>query len=132
VTGDALDALLSHSWPGNVRELEALLEQAMIFQGGGWLRTADLTLPRQRATDRAPSRLSAGRPAEPGDRRVRWVTRRQAALGIVARRGSVTSGELAAECGISGEQARRELVALGRLGQLRRVGRGRSSRYVLV
>jgi len=38
---------------------------------------------------------------------------------------------LAAKCSISGEQARRELVALSRLGQLHRVGRGRSSRYVL-
>jgi DeoR/GlpR family transcriptional regulator of sugar metabolism len=57
--------------------------------------------------------------------------RRQAAFGIVAKHGSVTSGELAAECEISGEQERRELVALSRFGPLRRVGSGRSSKYVL-
>jgi len=51
----------------------------------------------------------------------------------VARRGWVTSGELAHECEISGEQARRELVTLSRRGQLRRVGGGgRGTRYVLV
>ena len=52
-------------------------------------------------------------------------------LGLVATRGSVTRGQFADQCEISGEQARRELAALSRLGQLRRVGGGRSNKYVL-
>jgi transcriptional regulator with GAF, ATPase, and Fis domain len=132
VTTGALDVMLDHLWPGNVRELEAVLEQAMIFQGGGgWVRAEDLGLVRRRPVRRVPSRVAAVRPAERGDERLRSVIRRQIGLRLAAARGSVTSGELAAECGISGEQARRELVALARLGQLRRVGGGRSTRYVV-
>jgi DNA-binding NtrC family response regulator len=130
VTRDALDVLLGHSWPGNVREMEAVLEQAMIFHGGGWLRAEDLELPLGRSRRRAPSGAQSMQRAEPGDERLRAATRWQAALELVGRRGSVTSGELAKECEISGEQARRELVALSRLGQLRRVGGGRSTKYV--
>jgi DNA-binding NtrC family response regulator len=36
--------LEGHAWPGNVRELETVLEQAMIFQGGGWTRPEHLDL----------------------------------------------------------------------------------------
>lgn len=131
VTTEALDVLLNHTWPGNVRELEAVLEQAMIFQDAGWVRPEDLELPLGRSLRRAVSADQAARPGESGDDRLRRAMRRLAALVIAGRRGSVTSGELADECGISGEQARRELVALGRLGQLRREGGGRSTKYVL-
>jgi len=108
VTAEALDAWLGHSWPGNVRELEAVLEQAMIFQSAGWLKPKDLELPVGRSLARIQSAPQVARLGDPGDDRVRGVMRRQAALGIVARRGSVTSGQLADECEISGEQARRE------------------------
>jgi two-component system, NtrC family, response regulator HydG len=128
---DALDLLLSHTWPGNVRELEAVLEQAMIFKGDGWLRAEEIEFPRGRSVQHVPPRAQIARPAGGGDARQRVRTRRLAALGIVARRGAVTSGKLADECGISGEQARRELVALHRLGKLRREGGGRGTRYVL-
>ena len=68
ITPPAMARLEGHPWPGNVRELEGVLEQAMIFQGGGW---------------------------------------------------------------ISSELARQQLVVLAQLGQLRGVGGGRSTRYVL-
>jgi DNA-binding NtrC family response regulator len=140
VTTEALDVLLGHSWPGNVRELEAVLEQAMIFQGAGWLEADDFELPPGQSLKGIPTTARKARVGEPGERlaargadddRLRRAMRRQAALEIAARRGSVTSGQLADECEISGEQARRELAALGRLGQLRRVGGGRSTKYVL-
>ena len=131
VTDEALAVMRGHAWPGNVRELEAVIEQAMIFQGGGWVRSQDLGLPDRRSARRAAPRGRAERQGEPGEERLRAAVRREMALRLAATRGWVTSGELAAECGISGEQARRELVALARFGQLRRVGGGRSTRYVL-
>jgi len=56
---------------------------------------------------------------------------KQAVLRIAAERGSVTRRDLAREFGISGEQARADLITLARRGDLRRVGRARSTRYVL-
>jgi hypothetical protein len=45
----------------NVRELEAVLEQAMIFQGGGWLKSEDV------ATRYSRTGLAAA-PTGPGGR----------------------------------------------------------------
>jgi len=108
-----------------------VLEQAMIFEGDGWVTERWLDLARDQRTDRAPSGVAVARAVEPREDRLRRESRRQAALRILAARGSVTSSELAHVCDISSEQARRELAALTRLGQLRRVGNGRGSRYVL-
>lgn len=91
----------------------------------------DLGLPDRRSARRGASRGRAVRRMAPGDERLQGAMRRQTALRLAATRGSVTGGELAAECGVSGEQARRDLVTLARLGLLRRVGGGRSTRYVL-
>src|SRR5215467_5946202 len=55
--------------------------------------------------------------------------RRHTALGIVARRGSVTSGELAEACAISAKQARRDLVVLIGLGCFVASAPERSARY---
>lgn len=44
VTDPAMRRLKAYPWPGNVRELEAVLEQAMILQGRGWLTPQDLDL----------------------------------------------------------------------------------------
>jgi DeoR/GlpR family transcriptional regulator of sugar metabolism len=60
------------------------------------------------------------------------VSRRvQTALRIAGERGVVTRRDLTRECRVSGEIARQALGALERLGFLRRVGRGRSTLYVL-
>jgi DNA-binding NtrC family response regulator len=124
---DALERLVSYAWPGNVRELEAVLGQAMIFQSGGSIRALDLELERRRTRSDVRTIAGAGSRGE----RLHAALCQGRALQIVAIRGSVTSGELAIDCDISSEQARRELVGLSRLGQLRRVGTGRSTRYVL-
>ena len=63
--------------------------------------------------------------------RVRAALRPETAIRLVVAQGSVTSGDLAVACGVSGEQARRELLKLTQLGRLRRLGRGRTTRYVL-
>jgi len=128
VTPEAMVSLEGHPWPGNVRELEAVLEQAMIFSSVDWITPEDL---------RFPAEIGEGRPAvvapsspQPYER-LRPALRREAALRIVSDRGAVTRRELQRVCGISHQLARLELAALARLGHLRRVGNGRSTRYVL-
>lgn len=126
----AVARLAGHSWPGNVRELEAVLEQAMIFHGGGWIRPEQLEIESEDRDERSVA-VVAGAAPKPDDERVRLALRRELALRIARDRGAVTRGSLARECGSSEELARQQLVALARLGQLRRVGGGRSTRYVL-
>jgi DNA-binding NtrC family response regulator len=133
VTPQALARLEDHNWPGNVRELEVVLEEAMIYQRGGWVKPEDLDLDLSKtegsAKTTAPDRAVS--PARATDDRFSVALRRQAALRIAGERGSVTRRDLVREFGISGEQARTVLIALARRGDLRRVGRGRSTRYVL-
>ena len=45
VTDDALRRLAEHCWPGNLRELEAVLQEAMLLRGRGWLRAEDVAFP---------------------------------------------------------------------------------------
>ena len=72
-----------------------------------------------------------GGPPRLDDEQARLALRREAALRIARDRGAVTRGSLAREGGIFEELARQQLVALAGLGHLRRVGDGRSTRYVL-
>jgi DNA-binding NtrC family response regulator len=130
ITPPAVARLEGHPWPGNVRELEAVLEQAMIFQGGGWIRPEHLELESEESGE-PPVAVGAAVPPKPDDERVRLALRRETALRIARDRGAVSPMVLARECGISDELARQQLVALAQLGQLRRVGGGRSTRYVL-
>jgi DNA-binding NtrC family response regulator len=127
VRDGALDRLAGHPWPGNVRELEAVLEEAMIVKGQGWLDSKDLPLdPLQRAPSASPA-LHARRPST-----LRPATQcLRAAIEIASARGGVSRGELVAESGLSRELARRALADLARLGPLRRLGRGRGTRYVM-
>jgi DNA-binding NtrC family response regulator len=131
VTREAMAVLEDHHWPGNVRELETVIEQAMIFRRAEWVGRADLDLfPGEDEVEAGVVEEAGPRPRTVDDR-LRAVLRGQAALQLAGERGSVTRRDLAAACRISGEQARVELVALARRGQLRRVGGGRSTRYVL-
>jgi DNA-binding NtrC family response regulator len=130
ITPQAVARLAGHSWPGNIRELEGVIEQAMIFHGGGWIRREQLEIESEERDER-PGAVVPGAAPKPDDERVRLARRRELALRIARDRGAVTRGSLARECGSSEELARQQLVALARLGQLRRVGGGRSTRYVL-
>ncbi len=123
---EALRTLEGAAWPGNVRELEKALKQAMIFRREGPIRSEDLRAPARRRTAWPGWRFSPWQlPTAPALSR-----RRAVALQIAGERGVVTRRDLARECGTSGEVARQDLVALARLGILRRVGRGRTV-YVL-
>ena len=109
-------ALARHAWPGNVRELEKAMSRAVIFAQNGWVRAGDLGLPSvPEVVDRE------GCPALP--------SRQQEIFRLAALRGSICRRDLTNWLGISGETARRELVALARLGLLRRLGQRRGSQY---
>jgi two-component system response regulator PilR (NtrC family) len=126
VTRAALRELETYGWPGNVRELEAVLREAMVLKGRGWLGPDVLELPGLTATP--PASVTAFGGHVPESRQSR---RRRIALRLAAEQGTVSSGQLARACRVSDELARRELVALARLGQLRRASQGPRTRYVL-
>jgi DNA-binding NtrC family response regulator len=126
VTRAALRELEAHPWPGNVRELEAVLRETMVLKGRGWLGPDGLELAGPAATPGVPVMASSGH--EPESRQVR---RRRIAIRLAAEHGAVSSGQLARACRVSDELARRELVALAHLGQLRRASQGPKTRYVL-
>jgi len=120
----ALAALEHAPWPGNVRELEAAVEQAMIFQGSGWVTLADLDLPALPSSRGADGEIEVAI-GEP----LTWC--QEEALAAAARGAGVRRGDLMARCRISREAARRHLASLVSRGLLRRVGQGRSTRYML-
>jgi len=109
---------------------KAVSSYTMILRGDGLLGREDLRIS-------GSSGLPVVGPAEPAPRHqapadVPRVSDRGAlALRIARERGSVTTAQLAAESGVSGATARQELAFLTRVGYLRRVGKGRDTRYVL-
>jgi DNA-binding NtrC family response regulator len=126
LTDAAMQRLESYPWPGNVRELEAVLEQAMIFKGRGWLAPRDLDL-RPVTLEITEMAFAEARPGGHAG-----MTPYQAeALRIAGRRGEVCRRDLVRRFGISREVVRRQLVALAQAGLLRQVGSGRGARYVL-
>jgi DNA-binding NtrC family response regulator len=117
--------MTAYRWPGNVRELEAVLEEAMILKGQGWLRPENLSLDAV-----SHSEGVAIVDVQSGESRHGLSDRQQVALELARTHGAVTRSQLAADCRISGELARRELQALARLGFLRCTGQGRGTRYL--
>jgi DNA-binding NtrC family response regulator len=125
VTAGALERLAAHAWPGNVRELAAVLEEAMLLQGDGWIDGGGLALdppPRAVRILTAPGSEDRGRRAS---------THQVIALELAARSDGVSTSQFARAAARSLAQARRDLGALVRHGRLRRVGRGRLAHYVL-
>jgi DNA-binding NtrC family response regulator len=122
VTTAAMRRLATYRWPGNVRELEAMLEEAMILKGRGWLQPQDLSIEAQAEGARVSN-------AEGDESSRRLSPRQQIALELAHTHGAVTRSQLAGACGISGELARRELQTLASLRLLRRDGEGRGTRY---
>jgi DNA-binding NtrC family response regulator len=123
VAPPALSALERAPWPGNVRELEAVVEQAMIFRGSGWVNLADLDLPAPASIGDSADRADVlmGEP-------LTWC--QEQALSIASGGMGVRRRDLMGRCRISREAARRHLTSLVSRGLLRRVGRGRATRYV--
>jgi DNA-binding NtrC family response regulator len=70
VTTGTLHRMAAYRWPGNVRELEAVLEEAMILKGQGWLKPQDLAL-QEAAEEAVTSADSSEAVAQSACRRVR-------------------------------------------------------------
>jgi DNA-binding NtrC family response regulator len=129
VSPQALARLEDHSWLGNVRDLETVMEQAMIFQSGGWVAPEDLGLPEVGRPERKHSvhGSAAVIAVDPSS----WTWPQREAVRIATIRGEVRRADLMSRCGISTESARRDLVALAARGVLKRLGQGRGVRYIL-
>ena len=118
----AQHTLTTYAWPGNVRQLQHALSRAVILAGGRWIEAQDLGLPGHSAAADTTGETD-GFPL---------TDRQREALRIAVEQGTVTRRDLTARLGVSGEVARRALVALVGVGVLRREGvRGRT-RYVPV
>jgi two-component system response regulator GlrR len=121
ITPAAAQGLATYPWPGNVRELEAVLREAMVLKGRGWLAAEDLTLPD-------PG--DGARPPSAPDRVPRAEVCRQWALELATPPAGVSTGEFARVTGVGLTRARAQLRALVSAGVLQRTGRGRAVRYV--
>ncbi len=115
-------ALEAHTWPGNVRELEAVLREAMVLKGRGWLEAEDVALPAPIGDPGALNAPLASIPAADA--------RRQRVLALAANPAGVSTSQLARATGVGLTLAREELGALTAGGVLRRIGTGRAVRYV--
>jgi DNA-binding NtrC family response regulator len=156
VTPAALARLAACPWPGNVRHLELVVEESMFFKRRGWLDADDLIfwpVPNRNrsangsATSGNPVHVAAPsahvpRVAEPpapsptegtaaARRRLPADARNALIRRLAATSEGVSRSQLADAAGISGEHARRELLALTQAGVLRRIGESRDTRYVL-
>ena len=123
VSREAMAILEGDDWPGNVRELEAVVKRAMVRRRAGRVTPEDIVLPRLRR-----ARLPEGM-RELG---IRLTPVQEQALRVAATHGEVRRRDLVARCGISPELARRALLGLERADALRREGRGRGARYILI
>jgi two-component system response regulator GlrR len=121
VTPTALRRLEAHTWPGNVRELEAVVREAMVLKGQGWLEAEDLALPEPSVGSHQPS---------PPDPLPRAEMCRQRAIELAARPTGVSTSQFARAAGLGLTRAREALSALVAAGTLRRTGRGRAIRYI--
>jgi DNA-binding NtrC family response regulator len=122
VTDATVRRLAAYPWPGNVRELEAVVTEAMLLRGHGWLRAEHLALPSPEGDAGRPKATAASIPAT--------EARRHRAFELAARSTGVSTSEFARAAGVGLTLAREELGALAAAGALRRIGTGRAVRYV--
>ena len=87
LTPVALHRLATHPWPGNVRELEAVLEEAMILRGRGWLGPDDVALDGAAPLGGTPRAVGAAPGLPPGPE-----TRQAVALQLATAQGAVERG----------------------------------------
>jgi hypothetical protein len=111
----------------NVRGLEAVVERAMIFGAGEWIRQEDIDLPSRREDSRVDT---IDRQHTFGAEGLTWL--QSEALRIASSRREVRRRDLVARGHTSESVARRQLAGLVRRGLLRRIGLGRGARYVRV
>jgi two-component system response regulator AtoC len=125
VSREAWRVLQGHAWPGNVRQLGRAVSRGVIFAAGDWIRPGHLQL------DEGDTSTDEHVHVDGDGRAVRLTVRQREAMDLARRHGSVRRGDLVTRFGVSGEAARRDLVALRRAGLLRHEYARGVSRYLL-
>ena len=139
VTHDALKQMYQYDWIGNVRELENVIERAVILCDGDEIRSQDL--PEELFPGRLPG-ISTGTAtqtqgnsdaAEDGDLLpYLGLNQRQVkAINFIKKNGYITNDYYIQINQISDRHARRDLSKMVEMDLVARVGKGRSTRYVL-
>ena len=139
VSQDALRYLYQYEWIGNVRELENVIERAVIFCDGDEIRPQDLPEEvLQKGLGRidrgtTPETDSVSDPADDGDFVPHFdLNHRQVkAINFIKKNGYITNDYYIQINEISDRHARRDLRQLVDMDLIARVGKGRSTRYVL-
>jgi hypothetical protein len=101
------------------------VSRGVIFAAGDWIRPGHLQL------DEGDTSTDEHVHVDGDGRAVRLTVRQREAMDLARRHGSVRRGDLVTRFGVSGEAARRDLVALRRAGLLRHEYARGVSRYLL-
>ena len=139
VSHDALKYLYQYDWVGNVRELENVIERAVILCDGDDVRPQDL--PEELFQQRLPgiSEETSGQTQTTSDLAgdgellpYLGLNQRQVkAINFMKKNGYITNDYYIQINHISDRHARRDLRQMVDLDIVVRVGKGRSTRYVL-
>ncbi len=139
VSQDALRYLYQSEWTGNVRELENVIERAVIFCDGDEIRPQDLP---EELLQKGLSRTARGatpHTESPSEFAVEGellpyisLNQRQVkAMNFIRKNGYITNDYYIQINQISDRHARRDLRQLVDMDLIARIGKGRSTRYVL-
>jgi two-component system NtrC family response regulator len=139
VSHEALKYLCQHDWLGNVRELENVIERAVILCDGDDVSPQDL--PEELFQQRLPgiTRETSGQTQTTSDLAgdgellpYLGLNQRQVkAINFIKKNGYITNDYYIQINHISDRHARRDLRQMVDLDIVVRVGKGRSTRYVL-
>ncbi len=139
VSQEALKYLYQFDWVGNVRELENVIERAVIFCDGDEIRSQDLPEElRKKPVSRSSDNRDAGVESLSqvvGDGEVLPYLglnqRQMKALNFIKKNGFITNKYYTQINSVMQTQAKMELRQLLDQGLIKRVGQGRSVRYLL-
>jgi two-component system NtrC family response regulator len=139
VSHEALKHMYQHDWVGNVRELENVIERAVILCDGDEIRPQDLPeelfqrqLPGISTETTAQAQSDSDLAGEGDLFPYPGLNQRQVkAVNFIKKNGYITNDYYIQINRISDRHARRDLSNLVELDLVTRVGKGRSTRYVL-
>jgi two-component system NtrC family response regulator len=138
VSQDALKHMYQYDWVGNVRELENVIERAVILCDGDEIRPQDL--PEELFQTRLPdisekttaSESNSDLAEDDGLLPYFGLNKRQVkAINFIKKNGYITNDYYIKINQISDRHARRDLSELVNMDLVARIGKGRSTRYVL-
>jgi two-component system NtrC family response regulator len=138
VSQEALKHMYQYDWVGNVRELENVIERAVILCDGDEIRPQDL--PEELFQTKLPGISEQTTASESGSDLTEddgllpyfGLNKRQVkAINFIKKNGYITNDYYIKINQISDRHARRDLSELVNMDLVARIGKGRSTRYVL-